>query len=48
MKYAPGDESPGGAMPEAAQEEDEKQIQVGSYRPLAIAPKGNVKIIPEP
>src|SRR2546426_1165677 len=44
----PRHEGPGRAVPEAAEEEDEPEVEVGAGGAVAIAPEGNVEIVAKP
>ena len=45
---APGDEMPGGAVPQAAQQHGDHQVAISLERPLAIAAKRDVEVVAQP
>src|SRR5690606_27516404 len=48
VEGAPGDEGPGGAVPEAAQEHGGHEVELGAHRALAVAAQGDVEVVAEP
>ncbi len=48
MHAAPDDEVPGRTVPQASEKHHDGQVDISSYRSLAIPAQRNVKVVPEP
>lgn len=48
MVGPPQDECPVRTVPQTAQEEDDRQVDVGSHGTFAVAAQREIEIVPEP
>src|SRR5690606_16779364 len=48
VERSPDDERPGGAVPQAAEQHGDEQVQVGAGRPTAVAAERDVEVVAQP